>query len=453
MTNIDGSLLKDQQWSGIFHPPEHPEKVFAGTLKFSPTDGLTLQFLMPWGLLDNTETYDCLHGSLLGGIPCTLVGSFKPVYFGMSMRNGYTYQTHSDYRFQYAIFGVHCEAGETFEGFHFKVTGLDEFFRPKRSLELTPYQEKSILSTKVEGGNLVAFHSANFSFLPDDLRSIIYTRDDKDAIDELQKAYELIKAKYKNFHPYFKKSLSHGLEIKFSPELNVVSAYNRLSRFADLFSLFFMGPAKIERISAVAKDEDGRKAILPIFPSTLHGKEALERATTEISFDDLPINASELDLAKAFNLWEPIASTSEMITSSLQNKRHSVARHETLSAILLSVTQLEDMAFQAGEKEQRFAYGPNKYATSVLRKLLCHLFSCQESELGIAISDLRNEIAHSLKPKKFLDSISSRNLFSINYLLESIVVCALLEKIGVPSQTREKFQERIVRGVVFHSRG
>lgn len=449
---IDDSLLKEQQWSGMFHPQGLPGKAFTGTLKFSPTEGLALAFLMPYGLFEGEEEFDCLHGSLMGGEPCTLVGVFKPALFGMSMKNGYTYQTHSEYKFRFAIFGAHCGASETFDSFEFKITGLDEFLLPKRSVEDTPYQGGGILKANIDSGELTIFHLASFSFAPRDIRSFLYTRDDKAALDELQGAYEEVMGRYKNFRPFYKKSISHELKMELGDEIDVAAGYRKMARIADLFSLFFMGPSRVERMRAKVKDQDGREVSLPIFPSTLIGRDTLDRVMMELSFDHIPINSTELDLARAIGTWESIADSRNILTSSLQGKGQTVSTYEALSAILMSVTQLEDLAYQAGAKERRFSYAADLYATNGLKNLLCRFLSCDMDNIGVAISDLRNEIAHPLKPRKILPSIKLRELISVNDLLETIVACSALDEIGVSVESRDVFQNRIVQAIARHSR-
>ncbi len=439
---IDPNLLIDQKWVGTFFPPGKEELAFGGELSYSPTDGVRLQFAIP---LERGFSESCpfLHGSVNGGMPCTLVGDFSPENSGYSMHNGYSYWTSTGRSFKYILFGAHCDEGTTFDSFQFDISGSQEFFGTASSKRLTPYKKGAIFGAEIDAGVVNVHHTGTFDFVPSDLRSILHDAS-QDALDELQSAYEQVKAHHPDFHPFLKKSLDYSFELKLEEETGVIPAYQQCAKISDLFSLLFFCPAKLSQFHAIGRDEDRRPYYLPVFPSTISEKDTIERSLAERDHHNLPLNVSDVDLAVLVSNWVREGDRFSTIVSMLQSQGSVISSYSVLSSIVLSATQLEDMAYQAGEKNDKFGYGIKAFASNKLANHLAAVLRCVVSDLGNQVAGLRNEIAHVGRPKKILNSLTNRQRYQVCRALEAIVVGYALEKIGVTSASREKYQDSLI---------
>lgn len=445
MAKVDPNLLIEQEWSGTFYPPGRTDLSFGGRLRYSPTEGVRLEYARPLVAAERDLKWDYLHGHTTSGIPLTLVGSFSSDGSGFNMHNGLTYWSSSGYPFLYVIFGFHFDDQTTFDTFEFDISGAQEFFAPEGAKRHIPYSRTDVISAKTVVGEIKVIHTGNFEFTGNNLDAYFYSTDPA-GLEEWQRAYDDIRGRRPEFRPFFRKSLDYLFRFVPDSELTVPGAFKVISRISDLFAVLFFDPAKILHLTAVARDGEGKPHPMVVFPATLNDMATIERSLEERSYHQLPLNCADVDFGSLLCSWLQKDDRFSTVTSMLQGKVSVISSHDVYGSIVLGATQLEDMAVQSGKKSklEKFEFGLQHFASAALNRHLAKLFGCQENEIGEAISDLRNEIAHVGRPKKYLVKLNNRQLFVVAMALQTVVIGYVLEQVGVTKGAREKFQDALI---------
>jgi len=443
LAKLDPNLLTDQAWTGTFYPPGREDLAFGGELCYSPTEGLKLKFA-----ISTSRDLGCdirfLHGETSNGTPCTLVGSFEPKKAGFSMQNGYSYCTANDgYPFSYVLFGAHVEDSTTFGCFQFDFTGSQHYFAPESSNRQIPFSREILFSAVTDLGIVEVFHTGSFDFAPNDLRAFLHGHDEI-ALSKLQSSYEAIKAEHPQFFPFLKKTLAFSFHLKIAPESKVNSALKACLKVANLFSILRFSPTRLSHVWAIASDESGQRYSLPVLPSMIADGDTIKRSLSDTSYHDLPLTMMDFDFSVVLYNWLKKHDDFDTVTSAIQSQGRTVSPHDALSSIVLIATQLEGIGHQAGQVKDRFGFSARKYSSEKLIGELASLLTCSEQCIGIAISDLRNEIAHVGRPKKYLARLNSRQKYKVARLLELVVLGYLLEEIGVSTTSRKKYQDNLI---------
>lgn len=446
MAKIDSNLLIDQEWTGTFFPPDRQDLSFAGRLKYSPTNGLRLEFARPMSMTDRNLEWSYLLGHTSTGEPLTLVGKFSTEGNGFNMKYGMYYWTSTGHPFQYAVFGHHFDDEVTFDTFDFDIAGAQDFFAPDGMKSQIPYSKTDIVTAHCSAGKVKVIHSGKFDFVGNDLR-VHFHSDDMEALDELQMAYLEIRARHPEFHPYLKRSLDYLFRFVPQSDLTIPSAHRIISSVTDLFAMLSFEPAKLSRFSATARDENGKPHPMTVFPWTINDKATIERSQAKRKYHNLPLNNGDVDIGLLLANWLDQGDRFLAISSMLQSKVTVISEHEIHGSIVLAATQLEGIAVEAGvtAKKDKYEYGLKNHASDKLQKHLARLLNCTEDDIGEHVSDLRNDIAHVGRPKKLLQKISRRQQLLIAMALQAVVIGYALEEIGAAAQVRDKYQDVLTR--------
>lgn len=444
VANIDPNLLIEQEWTGTFFPPDRQDLSFAGRLKYSPSDGLQLEFARPMSMADRELKWRYLHGHTSKGVPLTLVGEFSAERNGFSFNHGMSYWTSAGYHFDYVIFGHHFEDTDTFDTFEFDISGVQEFFAPDDMKIRIPHSTTEIVDASCDVGRVSVVHSSKFHFVGDDLRAFLHSKD-TDALNELQSAYVGIRARKPDFLPFLKKQLDYLFRFVPKNELTILKAHEVVVSIANLFAMLSFEPAKIKHFSATARDKDGKPYSMTVFTWMINDKATIERSQSERSYHSLPLNNADVNLGLLLSNWLVQADRYSTISSLLQNKVSVISEHEIHGNIVLTATQLEGIALQEGvtAKKEKYEYGLRNHASEKLRKRLSVMLDCAEADIGETVSDLRNEIAHVGRPKKLLAKIGRRKQFLVSSALQTVVIGYALEKVGLTKQARDKYQDSL----------
>lgn len=445
MAKIDSSLLIDQEWTGTFFPPDRQDLAFAGRLRYSPTDGLRLEFARPMNMADHKLKWRYLLGHTSTGEPLTLVGEFSAERNGLNVKYGMSYWTSAGYPFHYVIFGHHFDDKTTFDTFEFDITCAQEFFAPDGMKRHIPHSTTDIVTARCVAGEVKVIHSSKFGFVYNDLRAYFHS-DDTDAMNELQQAYAEIRARHPKFLPFLKRSLDYLFRFVPKNELTIPDAHNIIVSITDLFAMLFFGPAKLTQLFATARDKDGKPFPMTVFPWMINDKATIERSLSKKDYQSLPLNNGDVDFGPLISKWLDKGDRYLTISSLLQSKVNVVSDHEIHGNIVLAAAQLEGMAMQASinTKKGKYEYGLKNHASDKLRRHLSNLLGCVEDDIGASVSDLRNEIAHVGRPKTLLSKISRRNQYAISVALQAVVIGYVLEQIGVSQQARDKYQDVLI---------
>ena len=445
MAKINPNLMVDQEWTGTFFMPGQEEAAFAGRLKYSPTDGVRLEYARAAQFSTPAKEADLLHGHTSTGMPLTLIGEFSSRGAGYSFHNGMHYWTSSGHPFRYAIFGHHFEESDAFESFEFELTGAQEFFCPEGQKSQIPHSTTEVVNAKCGPGEFKVIHSSRFEFVHGDLRTYFHSEDSA-ALTELQHAYEDIRGRHPNFHPFLKKELDFIFRFVPSTNLGVREAYSSIHDVADLFALLAFEPVRLTRLAAMVRDQEGHQHHMPVFPSSLDDRTTIERSLAKRDYHSLPLNNSAVSLELLIPKWKDKCKNYSSTTSMLQSMTNIVSTHETHGSIVLCATQLEDIAVEAGftSRRDKYSYGVSTFASPKLREKLASLLECKEDEIGQSYSSLRGEIAHVRKARRYLNRLGSKRVYLVSRAMQLVVIGYILEQIGVSEKGREQYQDRLL---------
>lgn len=441
MSKIDPNLLVDQEWSCTFFPPGMSELAFGGKLTYKPTDGVRLTYAIP---IDKrfSSNIRLLHGHTESGLPCTLVGSFRPKNGGFNMLNGHSYWTAKDHPFSYVLFGAHVEENEAFDTFQFDFSGSQEFFtRDSRKVNV-PFSSEILLSSTIDAGLVEVFHTGKFDSAPRDLRAIFHSHD-KEGLDELQKAYNQVQINYENFFPLLKRDHDFSFHLKVTDACDVVSGCKICISIIDFFSLLSFSPARLSRCWVIYRDSENVQYQFSVFPSILSEKGTVERCLSARDHHNLPLTMADFEFGTSLKEWVRRADEFSTVVSAIQGQGKIVSPHSILSSIVLSATQLEGIGHKAGETKDRFGHAARAFSSRKVLEQVTKYLNCNEVEVGQAISDIRNEIAHVGRPKKYLKSLSNHEKHMLAHALEVIVSGYIIEQLGISPQSRMKYQDRL----------
>jgi len=345
MTKIDSNLLIDQEWTGTFFPPDRQDLSFAGRLKYSPTNGLRLEFARPMDMTDRSLKWNYLLGHTSTGEPLTLVGKFCAEGNGISMMYGMSYWTSTGYPFHYVIFGHHFDDKVTFDTFEFDIAGVQDFFAPDGMKSQIPYSKADIVTANCSVGVLKVIHSGKFEFVNNDLM-VHFHSEDIEALNELQQAYIEVRTRHPEFRPYLKRTLDYLFRFVPQSDMTIQNAYSIIDSVTDLFAILFFEPTKLAGLSATARDEDGKPCQMMVFPSMVNDKATIERSQAKRNYSHLPLNNGDVNLGLLITKWLDQRDRYLAISSMLQSKVNVISDHEIRGGPEKSDSRISDSLAQ-----------------------------------------------------------------------------------------------------------
>lgn len=399
MTASESNLLENHEWVVTLYPPDHRELAFAGLLKYSPTEGLWLHYAIPYGFLPDNDI-DCLHGCTTSGDPCTLIGNFKPYSAGYSFKHGQTFSK-GKAGFSYCIFGIHCNASDTFDSFTFDLAGVENFFGHAGYRRRTELPSGPIHSARYESGALeIQWHG---KFEVEGVNVIDSLHSNKpDALEELRTAFINISSSHPGFYAYYKKEIDYSFHFRPDEDLQLKDGYAIGDSIANLFSLLSFAPIMMKNFYAIARDERGGPVSLPIFHFHITEKDTLSKILKAVDQPPYALEIADIDFEKVLKGWGEKKNNFSTMVSRIQCQGLLVANHDVLAGIVLSATQFEDIGRLARKaSKEKYQYPIDRYASEALIEKLRLIFSCSAKEIGNFIGDLRNDIAHVGRPKKY----------------------------------------------------
>jgi hypothetical protein len=159
----------------------------------------------------------------------------------------------------------------------------------------------------------------------------------------------------------------------------------------------------------------------------------------------MPITRRNIDLPSVVQGWFRLLGQFETITAALQYDVGFRTVHSARGDIVLYATQLESIAHSAGYKHRKYAYPIEAHSSIELREALMRsLCASSMTDLGDAIGDLRNEIAHIGRPRRYLEKLPGAEIGRVAYCLSLSVLGYVLDSIGIPTETRNAYQRHLL---------
>ena len=433
-------LFIQKQWNGEFFLPNSYEKRFCGDISYSPKEGVIFSYTIT-GFDVPTET-EVLYGVLSSGDICTLFGHFSPRHAGLNFRSGMTTRS-GKAGFLCLAIGAFLTQDELIRDINFSLTNLQEFFYPSGFKNLVKYSDKPIYSLKTPFGKMEVRNTANFDPLhSEDIRFQIYSRD-SEALNELSQAFKNIKSKYPDSFFLLKKDIAYRISLEFAQEITIQEAYEHITSISNLFALLTFRPVYSESIRWTKPGFNESIIKIELYPSMVIDPRTIEHCNRKHSYWHMPITRSTVPLDSIVSGWLQAPKNNSPIVSSIQHETGFRNVHVAHGEIILYVTQFESISYAANQTDKKYEYPLKSYGSQKLRDGLMKIFGKSSLEdVAIAIGDLRNEIAHVLRPKHWLTRLSLEQLVKISQYLKLTVIGYILISIGVPTNAIDNYQKK-----------
>lgn len=435
------SLFDDKRWTGQFFPPNNHEERFSGELTASFERGIELSYFVigPQGPPDCAA----LHGVLASGDRCTLLGDFPLGRPGFRLRQGQA-TTYGYSGFSFLIVGGLFNNEDAFRTISFNMPGLKDFFGAKGFEDYIKVTNEPIHSLKTHFGRLEVCYAANFSPAPNDITSIIHSSD-IEAAAALAKKFAEVEEQFPNANFIIKKEVSYRFVLHFDSPEKINAAFDYVVAISDLFSILSYEPVFPTEIKLTSEDNN-KNLGYDLYPSMLASKTTLEMCEKSYQSGGLPITSKDFSLEQILEGWLSAADDYHVIISSVRGQTGLTNLHQTYGEIVLHATQLEAISHEAFvDNKKKYEYPVGKYASPRVRDTLFKMFETEcLSNIGIAIADIRNDMAHVTRKKKWLGKLTLEHLIRLSQCLEMIVLSYVMEKIGISQETTFKYQDWII---------
>ncbi|MGR4971372.1 hypothetical protein ACIPQ1_00780 [Pseudomonas sp. LARHCG127] len=432
-------LFESKQWVGEFFTDNNFDNRFGGRVVYTPEDGVVLEYWVASKELPVDSKV--VHGVLESGEKCSLIGDFSVTQSSISFKGGLTMRT-GKVGFACMFVNDFISEDELFYDFDFSLTNLQEFFFPKGFKELVKFSDKPLKVIKTSFGEVKVTNNANFGSLHNDITKQIYSWD-KDALQDLQNAFDKVKVENPTARFMLKKDIEYRLSIHVEGGADYNKVFEYITALADLFAILIYSPVHPESIS-VDKETPGDKGArsLAFFPSNTLSSKTLMLSSQQASHFHLPITDNKIDLELLIGKWLEYPDRFSTILSCIQTETGSRYLHSLHGELVLYATQLESISYDDKIKEKKYEYPLVEYGASVILMGVQKVFSKYgRSDIGGAISDLRNEIAHVGRPKDLMKRMVMEDLILLSQYMELTIIGFVLRKIGVDPALVQRYQK------------
>jgi len=430
---------------GEFFAPDDYENRFSGRLSYTAEDGVELDYfeiVTPAKQHLSPRIANILYGYLNTGNRCTLFGELSkgisiPLHGGHSIMHGRQ-------GFPVLVIGGFVSSAKVYSNVSFTLSGMQEFFTPKKRRNMLKLSPEPLLKAKTSYGTIGIYNTARLSPLLG-IESLVHS-DDVTAQQKLINAFKEIKNCYPNSHFESKNDLSHYITISLNHEKSIKEILKHVFDIAGLFALLTCTPVYPENIDIMTNEQDDPE-ILKVYPTMIREQRTIGLAARENHYVLMPITYSTIDLAKTFEAWHAQSNAYSVIVSAIQNETGFRNMHSLHGEIVLYSTQLEYISnTRVRAKNEKYDYPLQTYASPKVRAGLKQLFekTNKTQTLGETISDLRNEIAHTKKQKKLLNKLSLQDLADIARYLQMTIIAFILTELGIAEATVEAYQNKFM---------
>lgn len=436
-------LFEERKWQGEFFLQDQLEQRFWGEIEYTPEHGVIFSYNIV-GRETPPET-NIIHGVLNTGERCSLIGKFRSVmavsrsHQGQSTRFGKS-------GFQFLLVGSFVEENEKFQKLQFSLMPMQEFFFPNGRKDLEKYTDTPLVSIETNYGKLEVGNNAKFgSLYSQDITTQIYS-DNKEALEELKTSFNHISEKHENAHFMLKHDIAYEITLEITGGASIIEAYNHISDIANLFALLIYRPVYPDSIHIIKESDELPYPIsIKVYPSMVIDKKTIEICKAELFHYNLPIRKSNIDLTTLIDTWLKAPKNYATMISSLQHETGYRTEHSAHGELVLYTTQFESISYKENkkyEKYEKYKYPLENYASDKLRNVITKVFAdVGEKDIGVGISELRNEIAHVEKPARLLLKLSLKELMAISRVMHLTIIGYILSNLGVSKDLVSAYQD------------
>lgn len=430
------NLLVEERWVGQFFLPDAYEERFSGELAYTPEGGVVLTYTTFHSIAKKDIT--AIHGVLESGKNCTLIEQISTHSVTSSFSNSYAIHK-GVVGFKCLLIGCFALPEQKFDHASFSLTNMQEFFYPQYWRNTMKFHSDPIYSLKAPFGKMEVVSAATFELFNGYIDSYIHI-EDKDVLAKIQKAFDDIKNTNPEALIEIKKDLEYLINLEFDQEITITEVFEHILKISNLFSLLTHSPVLPESISLHQSPSDALHNNINFFPTLFVDKRTLSLIKRPQSHLHMPVNKSNVDFEHVFSNWLKHPNQHSILISSIQNETGFRTEHNIHGEIILYATQLESISYEAGQKHKKYEYPLEKYGNESIHNRLMDIFQLQTTEaVGIAIGEIRNEISHVGRPKKWLSNLQMGKLVQLTHLLQLTIISYILTGLGLPKKLVDKY--------------
>jgi|GEM_PF-4370900 len=439
--SVRWNLLKPHEWVGSFRH-DAASSVLTGRLKYRPEDGVQLECFAPFDKYK--ETGDVLHGILEDGEPCTIYAKVDMANAGFSFKRGSAIHR-GTWGVRYCVLGNHFDPEDLFEGFEAEFNNFQEFFFPKGHADSIPWAGSPIVNVEHDDLTIQIIQSGNFGFFGDRQVKALLHSQDAALKEELSNAIDSVLQNHKDKMAFFRKDLRCVLRVKSTEGMALNRVTEVINSLRLLFSLVMYRSVTPTELFVIAKDEEGNNHSLPFFCG-FGGLNSvtINRFMEDVEHWSLPFNNSSIDISQAISRWMDFSSGYELFASKVANDDGWRSAYQTQTEFVLQLAQIEAIANELNlPHSTRYSAAIESCSgTQVLNRIHSLLKINSDEEVGSRLSDIRAEIAHFTKKKKYL---ASTNLFTICRLLDAVIAAHIFRRLGAEELQIAEFIKKVLK--------
>jgi len=431
-------LFEEKNWTGEFFVNNVYEKRFMGEINYSPENGVMLSYSITGRDIPNEAKV--VHGVLTTGEKCTLLGKFTPQNSGFVWKND-LYVRKGKAWFLCLLVGDWLDENELMYDLNFSLTNLQEFFFPKGFKDLVKYSEKPLFSIKTNYGEIEVGNNASFGILNTDVSTQIYSRN-KNALEELKESFQKLEKKYPDANFMLKQDIAYRIYLKIDSGEKIATVFEHIFDIANLFSILVYGPVYPDSICVTKKIEKNHPISINIYPNMSLNKKTMDLCIQERSHFHMPIKKSNIDLASTIMKWLKAPKDYSTIVSNIQHETGYRDEHSLHGELVLYATQFEEISYAASVMDKKYEYPIDNYGTAKIKDAISKILAnAGESDIGIGIGNLRNEIAHVGRPKYLLKKLSMRDMVDLTQCMQMTILGYVLNELGLDRKVISKYQD------------
>ena len=410
---------------------------FAGKIKYSPHNGLQLEY----SISDSDAPKSCkkLFGILSNGKKCTLIGVFD--FDSGTAHMGQIQVKSGVHGFYYLIIGDFVGDEQLIECTHFTFNGMQEFIHPQGWASQLKYQDTPIVKVSSDNWDIEVNNVAYYSMVGNRLKNLIHSRDEQ-AKEKLNTALDSIQEEHPKANFNLRKSLKYYIRYATNEVKGASDNISNITKIASLFSILMARPVFPEEIKLTL---NGKDKTVDVLSSMALETRTVELAQEEVNHHFMPLNWKQLDMSAVLSNWFRVYDDFLVLSVAHQYETGFRTLHYAHSDIILYSTHLEAINVDLDGRTNKKYEGPiERYASPDLDFKLRKAFEkTGEENLGKAISTLRNELAHVGRPKVMMKKLNIDDYIEIGQMLKLVVISHLFSKLGIARDKIHNYQRHL----------
>jgi hypothetical protein len=249
------------------------------------------------------------------------------------------------------------------------------------------------------------------------------------------------------FYPHIRQDVEWALVTNYSSPQSATRVLKDVCDFLAFVSHLLQRPVAPITIETFVKI-DGRPQTFPALITRLMHPAALKAAVHTISANHIPLQLKELDFHGAFESWSSNSDSFlfRFLVDRISSHSGIVYTNDAYSRLIMICTLLEDgNAACGGPGNEKFMTIIKQWAYLTTQEELIKAASVSTlQEFVEFLSAIRNEIAHTRRPRHALVKTSEEDLFRICDLLEATLFSYSLHILGVKRDTAIHAQLKVI---------